>query len=188
MHGLTHRKDFTDAVNKLNDDWTLTLFPSLPLALLAMVSLTPPPASVVLDDDSVLNGHVSALRLPQLGYTVRTFAEHTALELGGRPELLPGNRLAVHHDLDALARRCTGTCGSSEKKWDHVEGLAENELFRFSSWTGLPLDSATIRLRGFPAAVALLVRQGSLIHVPGIMASLGLEYQEGHSFGIDALG
>jgi hypothetical protein len=188
MHGLTHRKDFTDAVNKLNDDWTLTLFPSLPLALLAMVSLTPPPASVLLDDDSVLNAHVSALRLPQLGYAIRTFGERTAQDLAGRPELLPSTHLAVHHDLDALARRSTGTCGGAEKKWNHVESITENELFQFSSWTGLPLDSATIRLRGFPSAVALLARQGSLVRLPGIMASLGLEYQEGHSLGTGALG
>jgi hypothetical protein len=34
----------------------------------------------------------------------------------------------------------------------------------------------------------LLVRQGSLVHLPGIMASLGLEYQQGHSLGTGALG
>jgi hypothetical protein len=45
----------------------------------------------------------------------------------------------------------------------------------------LPLDSATIQLHGFPPAVALLVRQGVRGQLPGIMAGLGLEYQEGRS-------
>jgi hypothetical protein len=104
----------------LSDDWTLTLFPSLPLALLAMVSIAPPPASILLDDDSVLNGHVSALRLPQLGYAVRTFGEQAALDMAARPQLLPRTHVAVHRDLGTLTRRVpdTGTCGSAEKKME----------------------------------------------------------------------
>lgn len=167
----------------MSDDWTLTLFPSLPLALLAMVSLSPAPALILLDDDSVLNGHVSALRLPQLGYAVRTIGEQVASDLAGRPELLPRTHVAVHRDFDAFARRVPdrGTCGSAEKNWNHVENITEKELFQFSSLARLPLDSATIRLHGFSAATALLVKQGSRVQLPGIMASLGLDYLEASS-------
>jgi hypothetical protein len=168
---------------KVNNGWTLTLFPTLPLALLAVVRITPSPSLILAEEDSVLNKHVSALHLPQQGYSIRTFDEQAALDQSGRPHLTPASRIAVHHDFSALNMRMSGGRNSHgiPKGWNHVENLAEQELFKFPSQVGVQPDSATLRLPGCPGAVALLLKQENQIKMSEIAECLGLHYHDGLS-------
>jgi hypothetical protein len=168
---------------KVNDGWTLTLFPSLPLALLAVAQTNSPPCLMLVEEDSILNGHVSALRLPQQGYSIRTFDEQAGLDLTGRTQLTPTGRLAVHRDLGVLKWRVSEKCTSryTEKVWNHVENITEQELFEFPSQVSARPNSATLRLPGCPGGVALLMEQENQIQMPDIIEGLGLHYQDGLS-------
>ena len=164
-----------------NAGWTITLFPTLPLALLAVVRITAQPSLVLVEEDSVLNGHVSALCIPQLGYSIRTFDEQATLDLSGRSYLAPSHQLAVHRDLRALSMRTSHTYNSRNigSIWNHVENLTERDLFDSSPQIQVRPKSATLRLPGCPGAVALLLEHKSETQIADIAAALGLHYQDG---------
>jgi hypothetical protein len=167
----------------LNGGWTLTLFPTLPLALLAVVRITPEPSLMLVEEDSALNKHASVLVLPQQGYSIRTFDEQATVDQSGRPHLTPAGRIAVHRDLNALNMRMFKSLKSDDtpKVWNHVENLAQQELFKFPSQAAVEPDSATLRLPGCPGAVALLLKQENQGQIPVIAEHLGLHYRDAHS-------
>lgn len=168
---------------KLDEDWTITLFPTMPLALLAAVQITPSPALVLVEEDSVLNGHVSALCLPPQGYLIRTFNEQTNLDRAGRAELTPSNRLAVHRDLGALNMRISDRYDSRTVAsiWNHIENLTERDLVDFPTQFQVRPKSATLRLPGCPGAVALFLERKGQAQIADIAEALGLHYQDGPS-------
>jgi hypothetical protein len=166
-----------------NDDWTITLFPTMPLALLAAIRITATPALVLVEDDSVLNGHVSTLQISQQGYSIRTFNQQAALDRAGREQLVPSHQLAVHRDFDALNTRFSETYNSRAigSIWNHVENLTEQDLFNLSSQVQARPQSATLRLPGCPGAVALLLEHESQAQIADVAQALGLHYQNGLS-------
>jgi len=153
----------------------------MPLALYAIVQMVTSPALVLVEEDSVLNKHVSALRVPSLGYSVRTFEEQASLDRFGRPHPGPVPRMAIHRNLASLSKRAQEAYCSTpiDGFWNHVENLTEGELFAYPAGDWKQPQSATIRLSGNPSAVALVLEDGSQINVSGIMEALGFHFQSG---------
>jgi hypothetical protein len=163
-----------------NDGWTMTLFPTMSLALLAALRITASPALVLVEEDSVLNGHVSTLDISHHGYVIRTFSAQTTADLSGRPHLIPSRQLAVHRDLNTLNTRFPETYNSRTigNTWNHVENLTVRDLLSLSAQSQVRPQSATLRLPGCPGAVALLVGYENQTQIANVAEALGLHYQD----------
>lgn len=160
----------------------ISLLPTLPLALCVSVQLVAAPALVLVDDESVLDRHVSGWMLSSAGYSIRTFDAQAALDQGGRSSVGAPLRMAVHRDLKTFSTRVHRSyCGLPLREvWNHVENLAEEELLAFnavgSSAGRARPGSATIRLPGSPPGVALVWSGGDQAVVGKILEAIGLRY------------
>jgi hypothetical protein len=163
----------------LQDRWTITLFPTMPIALLAVLRLVTAPALVVVDEDSVLQQHVATSTAPQQGYIIRTFAEQRNARISCAAAG-PTLKFAVHRTLDALLSRMDDPRPPYDltHAWNHVEDLAEDEIGRLFCDSSVPCASATVRLHGYPAAVAVALRGGDPSPLMRAAVVLGLSPQD----------
>jgi hypothetical protein len=157
--------------------WTITLFPTLPLAMLAVVQMTHSPSFVLIDDGSTLDTHVSATVVAQQGYVLQTFTRHES-RLNSREKLypMPQLQLAVHQNLDALNTRLASEQSALEIGliWNHVESLAATELPWVMLNSPTAMFSATIALSGYPGGIGLLLEADRLDLAGRSAAQLGL--------------
>lgn len=153
----------------------------MPLALLAVLNTAPAPSLVIIDDNSILNYHVSGMIAPRLGYTLRTHSQRLAEVESGRVDTHPAPRtiIAVHQDLDSLKYRIANEALGSELQfaWNHVEDVREEELPEMLADPPLNGLSATMRLPGFPGAVGVLITREKRNLLMQAAAGLGLDYQ-----------
>jgi hypothetical protein len=157
---------------------TVTLFPTMPTALLAITRMTISPALILTDENSLLNRHISALNVAP-GYVIRTFEEKMVGPLFSAPPV----RLAVHKNMEKLSTRLLNPDGHEDflSAWNHVEDLAANELAAVFAAPPTPIFSATIALSGFPSAVGLLLQPDKHNSVRQVLATLGLRYDASYS-------
>lgn len=162
-------------------DWTITLFPTMPLALLAVLSTAPAPSLILVEDDSVLNCHVSGTVAPGWGYRLRTYAQRISeLESShAKAHPTPSTNLVFHRNLRSMNNRLNNNILNREllRAWNHVENVREEELYGIMADPLIKSFSATINLPGFPGSVGVLLTRDRRKALIQAAVALGLDYQ-----------
>lgn len=158
-------------------EWQLSLFPTLQLALLAVIRLSEPAGLVLVGERSILNHDVSAASVARDGYIIRTFEEHEQpprTPIG--PQYEP--RLAVYDTVDDLMHRLSNSATADQLSGAdrHVESLRIDQLRPFMAGEIRGATSATVLFPGCPAAVGLIIATASAGRLRHICAALGLHY------------
>lgn len=153
----------------------------MPLALLAVLNTAPSPSLVLIDEDSILNRHVSGMAAPRLGYMVRTYSQWLAELRSGRANThpTPSTLIAVHQDLDSLKYHMTSNDFGRilQLAWNHIENIRHEELLEMIANPSLKVSSATVRIPGFPGAVGVLIARDKRDLLVQAAVALGLDYQ-----------
>lgn len=151
----------------------------MPLALLATLSVIPSPSLVLIDEDSMLNRHISAIMAPRLGYMLRTFTTYLSDLQSGRIRFhpAPNINLAIHRDLGSLKFRLADEAiGSTIAHiWNHVENTHEEDLLDIMTNPPTRMFSATISFHGCPGAVGILTDQDKRSVIIEAAAAFGLD-------------
>lgn len=171
-------------------NWAVSLFPSLPLALLALIGSAEAPGLVLVEEESVLNVHVSAASVARSGFVIRTFDQYAARPRFRGVTVKASPVLAVHQSLEALNTRLGQ--GYDEAILavvpNHIENLVEGELPRFLGTPSGSVNSATVAFGGCPGAVGLLSPADDRALVVSAAAALGLTYEPAAEFRSRAAG
>jgi hypothetical protein len=163
----------------MNGHWNLTLFPSLPLALIAVARLNSSPLLILVEEDSVFSQHVSTACLRQQGCYIRTYEEQDVSDKSGHSLPKPNHQMRVHQTIATMNERLARTASlyTPSTVWDHIENVTEQDLSDFPLEVGSSNISATLRLPGCPGAVALVLRKQHDTQLEAVVETLGLHYQ-----------